>query len=61
VQIEVSEGGTTDATAIHLTRDGVPAGVVSVPTRYIHTTVSMASMKDIEMTVDLLVKAIERL
>ncbi|MDI9615513.1 M42 family metallopeptidase [Methanothermobacter sp.] len=61
VQIEVSEGGTTDATAIHLTREGIPAGVVSVPTRYIHTTVSMASMKDIEMTVDLLVKAIERL
>ncbi|MGB9838302.1 M42 family metallopeptidase [Methanothermobacter sp.] len=61
VQIEVSEGGTTDATAIHLTREGIPAGVVSVPTRYIHTTVSMASMKDIKMTVDLLVKAIERL
>ncbi|MCG2828441.1 M42 family metallopeptidase [Methanothermobacter sp. K4] len=61
VQIEVSEGGTTDATAIHLTREGIPAGVVSVPTRYIHTTVSMASMNDIEMTVDLLVKAIERL
>lgn len=61
VQIEVSEGGTTDATAIHLTREGIPAGVVSVPTRYIHTTVSMAGMDDVERTVELIVKAIERL
>ncbi|MBU4547658.1 MAG: M42 family peptidase, partial [Euryarchaeota archaeon] len=59
VQLEVSEGGTTDATAIHLTREGIPAGVVSVPTRYIHTTVSIASMEDIENTVNLLVKALE--
>ncbi|WP_281774143.1 M42 family metallopeptidase, partial [Methanobacterium formicicum] len=36
-QIEVSEGGTTDATAIHLTREGIPTGVISPPSRYIHT------------------------
>ncbi|BAW31260.1 MAG TPA: M42 family metallopeptidase [Methanothermobacter sp.] len=61
VQLEVSEGGTTDATAIHLTRAGIPAGVVSVPTRYIHTPVSVASMDDIKNTVKLLIKALERL
>lgn len=60
-QPEVSEGGTTDGSAIHLTREGIPTGVVSVPTRYIHTTVSIASMKDIEATIDLLVKTIEKL
>ncbi|MCL2687447.1 MAG: M42 family metallopeptidase [Methanobrevibacter sp.] len=60
-QPEVSEGGTTDGSAIILTRDGIPTGVVSVPTRYIHTTVSIASMKDIEATIDLLVKTIEKL
>ncbi|MDR0900881.1 MAG: M42 family metallopeptidase [Methanobrevibacter sp.] len=60
-QLEVGEGGTTDATAIHLTRAGIPTGVVSVPTRYIHTTVSVASMKDIEKTIDLLVQAINDL
>ena len=60
-QLEVSEGGTTDATAIHLTREGVPTGVVSVPTRYIHTTVSIASMEDIENAIKLLVKAIDSL
>ncbi len=36
-QLEVAEGGTTDATAIHLTKAGIPAGVVSVPARYIHS------------------------
>jgi len=35
-QLSVSEGGTTDATSIHLTRSGIPTGVIGVPTRYIH-------------------------
>lgn len=60
-QLEVSDGGTTDGTAIHLTREGIPTGVLSVPTRYIHTTVSVCSKKDIESTIDLIVKAIENL
>ncbi|MDR3222469.1 MAG: M42 family metallopeptidase [Methanobrevibacter sp.] len=60
-QLEVSDGGTTDGTAIHLTREGIPTGVLSVPTRYIHTTVSVASMKDIEKTIDLLVEAINNI
>lgn len=61
IQLEVSEGGTTDATAIHLTREGIPTGVVSVPTRYIHSPVSVASLEDIEATIDLLVNAINDL
>src|SRR5690606_2337377 len=36
-QLEVLPFGGTDAGAIHLTRAGVPSGVVSVPTRYVHT------------------------
>lgn len=59
-QLEVSEGGTTDATAIHLTREGIPTGVLSVPTRYIHTPVEVVSLDDIENTVKLLVSAIEK-
>ncbi|RBQ22534.1 Tetrahedral aminopeptidase [Candidatus Methanobinarius endosymbioticus] len=60
-QLEVGEGGTTDASAIHLTREGIPTGIVSVPARYIHTTVSIASMEDVENTINLLVKAIDSL
>ena len=60
-QLEVSDGGTTDATAIHLTREGIPTGVLSVPTRYIHTPVSVCSMDDIESTIQLIVAAINEL
>ncbi len=60
-QLEVSDGGTTDGTAIHLTREGIPTGVISVPTRYIHTPVSICSMDDIESTIELIVAAINSL
>ena len=60
-QLEVSDGGTTDATAIHLTREGIPTGVLSVPTRYIHTPVSVCSMDDVESTIQLIVAAINEL
>lgn len=60
-QLEVSDGGTTDGTAIHLTREGIPTGVLSVPTRYIHTPVSVCSMDDIENTIQLIVNAINDL
>lgn len=55
IQLEVSDGGTTDGTAIHLNREGIVTGVVSVPTRYIHTPVSVASAQDIENTIELMV------
>ena len=60
-QLEVSDGGTTDGTAIHLTREGIPTGVLSVPTRYIHTPVSVCSMDDIESTIQLITEAINNL
>ncbi|MGN1363370.1 M42 family metallopeptidase [Methanobrevibacter wolinii] len=60
-QLEVGDGGTTDGSVIHLTREGIPTGVFSVPTRYIHTPCSVASAEDIENTIELIVKAIESL
>ena len=60
-QIEVSDGGTTDGTAIYLTREGIATGVLSVPTRYIHTTVSVCSMDDIESTIQLITETINSL
>ena len=58
-QLEVLERGGTDAGAIHLSRSGVPTGVLSVPTRYIHTPVEMANLKDIDMCVKLLIELIQ--
>lgn len=60
-QLEVSDGGTTDGTSIHLQREGIPTGVISVPTRYIHTPCGVASAEDIENTIELIVKAIEKI
>ena len=60
-QLEVCDGGTTDASAIHLTREGIPFGVLSVPTRYIHSPVSVCSMDDVESTIQLIVAAINGL
>ncbi len=61
IQLEVSDGGTTDGTAIHLNRDGIITGVISVPTRYLHTPVSVASCEDIENTIKLMVAILNNL
>jgi endoglucanase len=54
-QMEVLEGGTTDARAIQGTRAGVPSGCVSVPTRYIHSPSEMVDYGDVQHAVRLLV------
>ncbi|MFU8766428.1 MAG: M42 family metallopeptidase [Candidatus Methanoperedens sp.] len=58
-QLEVGSGGTTDATAIHLARDGIPSGVVSIPARYIHTPVSVMGIADLEKSIQLIARAAE--
>lgn len=35
-QVAVAHGGGTDAGAFHMTRSGVPSGVLSIPCRYVH-------------------------
>lgn len=57
-QLEVLEFGSTDARAIQITREGVPAGVVSVPTRYVHTPSQMVDYSDVQNTVQLLVEVL---
>ncbi|MCR4403626.1 MAG: M42 family metallopeptidase [Firmicutes bacterium] len=49
---ELAVGGT-DAGRIHLIREGIPAAVVSVPTRYIHSPVSIIDKQDYEHTLAL--------
>ena len=60
-QLEAGLPGATDAARIALTREGVPAGVVSIPTRYIHNPASLLSMKDVEASVKIVVATIENL
>ncbi len=59
VQFEVGSGGTTDASSIHLSREGVPSTVVSTPARYIHSPVEVIDMLDLEAGIRLLVAALK--
>jgi endoglucanase len=54
-QREILEGGTTDARAIQVARAGVPAGCLSIPTRYVHSPSEMVDTTDVENSVRLLV------
>ncbi|CAN5478092.1 M42 family metallopeptidase [soil metagenome] len=38
----------TDADAIHISRQGVPTGVVSIPLRYMHSPVELVALEDVE-------------
>ncbi|RLG54877.1 MAG: M42 family peptidase [Thermoproteota archaeon] len=49
-QLQLSPRSTTDASAINLAREGVPAAAVATPVRYIHAPVSLAKAEDIEET-----------
>ncbi|NLM44937.1 MAG: M42 family metallopeptidase [Clostridiales bacterium] len=59
-QLEILEGGGTDSGAIHLTKSGVPSGVISVPCRYVHSPSEMVSVKDVKSSIELLVKVLEK-
>lgn len=52
-QIEVALGGTTDASIIQLTKEGIPSGVISIPTRYIHSPVEVLNLNDVVNAVKL--------
>jgi tetrahedral aminopeptidase len=50
-QSEVLAGQTgTDAWAMQVTREGIPSGLISIPLRYMHTSVETACVRDINRT-----------
>ncbi len=53
-QLEVLQGGTTDAYAMQVARGGVPATALSFPSRHIHTPSQIVDRRDVEATVRLL-------
>ncbi|MGA2642776.1 MAG: M42 family peptidase, partial [Spirochaetia bacterium] len=57
-QREVLVRGTTDASAIQVSRAGVPAGCVSIPTRYVHSPSEMVDYGDVQAVVKLLLRAL---
>lgn len=60
-QVDVIEGGMTDGAIIYMNKEGVSTGVLSVPTRYIHSPTGVFNIDDVDAAVELAVKAVERL
>lgn len=56
-QYEVLEFGGTDAGPIHTSREGVPSGVISIPTRNLHTSGEIFNKSDVEECIKLLTAA----
>jgi endoglucanase len=58
-QLEVLELGSTDASAIQISRAGVPVGCLSVPCRYAHSPSEMVDTGDVENSVRLLLAMLQ--
>ncbi len=54
-------GTGTDADGMHLSRDGVPCGLVGLPLRYMHSPVEMVDLGDVDAAARLIAAAARRL
>ncbi|MBP3400108.1 MAG: M20/M25/M40 family metallo-hydrolase [Erysipelotrichaceae bacterium] len=62
LQYEIAPGRTgTDADKIHFTNEGVPTALVSIPLRYMHSSVETLDLKDVEQIIDLLAEFVCRM
>jgi tetrahedral aminopeptidase len=58
-QMEVLPLGGTDAGSMQRSRSGAPVATISIPTRYVHTSIEMCHKTDIEASVALMAAFIE--
>lgn len=56
-----ARSSSTDADAIHISRQGVATGIVSVPNRYMHSPNEIVSLSDLDATIEVMVKFIRGL
>lgn len=59
-QFDVLEGGMTDGAIVYMNREGVLTGVLSIPTRYIHSPTSVFCIDDVNSCIKLSVEAIKK-
>ena len=60
--LEVAGGvSMTDADATHLSRAGIPTGLVSIPLRYMHSPIELCDLGDVEAAIELTVAFLKRL
>ena len=51
----------TDADSFQIARAGIATGLVSIPLRYMHSTVEMVQLSDVEAVIQLIVAFIRRM
>ncbi len=61
VQEAVRSAGATNGAPIHLSNAGIPAIVIGVPVRYVHTHYGICSYRDVQNSVKLAVEIIQGL
>ena len=59
-QLEIFQGGTTDAQAVQTVREGVPSGGLLIPARYVHSQTEMVDLADVENAVKLLLELLKK-
>lgn len=59
-QYEILEFGGTDAGPIHTSREGVPSGVISIPTRNLHTSGEIFNKSDVEECIKLVLAVVAK-
>lgn len=59
-QLEVLEGGSTDARSIQIANAGSAAGCISIPCRYVHSPSETVDVRDVEASVNLLVEILSK-
>ena len=59
-QLEVLEGGSTDARSIQIANAGSAAGCISIPCRYVHSPSETVDARDVEASVNLLVEILSK-
>ncbi len=60
-QIDVIEGGMTNGAMIYMNREGILTGVLSIPTRYIHSSTGVFSTADVDATIELAAAVIKKI
>lgn len=59
-QLDVIEGGMTDGAIIYMNREGIPTGVLSIPTRYVHAPTGVFSIEDVNSAIELTKAVVEK-
>lgn len=61
-QVDIyASGSPTDGNAMQMSRSGMAVGIMSVPTRYLHTASELCSLDDIDATVAVLTRFVRDL